>query len=146
MSLWRHSLDADTPIPHSYFPYFLFAFISTPSVTPSRIFLSLPFPSTITWSTVEHILPLVPLGLHIESLYSDLLAPLCPASLFYACLHYISIRSDLLTTLRSSHSSLIATQLWFICSYSSLIAPIYTDLLDGLILIISALYLLIWTF
>ena len=83
--------------------------------------------------SAEHISPLVPISLYVESLASNLLAPLWSASFFPTFFHSVPLRSALLISLISARSALLthlrSAQLWFLCSCSALLAPICTSCL-----------------
>ena len=131
-----------TPIPWCWcpttllcLPILLFFVHIYPPVFPSHYFLATPFIPLFLYFPEVYILTIFPLSFPVESLASDILAPLCSASFFLTFLHSGLLWSALLVSL----ISLLFSELWFICSFSYIIDIICTDHLYCLRLISSAL-------
>ena len=80
----------------------------------------------------ELVLPILPITLHVRSLFYDLLDPIWSALFFPTCFHSVTLQSSLLLFLWYTCSDLTSAELWslHLCS-----TPICTSHLDKLILI-----------
>ena len=100
MFLQQPSTNADGPLPCTVL--LLQVHIYSPISPSKNVSATPPLLPLFLNHISDPVLPIVPISLHVGSLVYNLLYPLCSASFFSTCLHYVTLQSALLLPLRTA--------------------------------------------